>query len=156
MNVAKFTAGGAPDRESARKGVNLIDRGADLSGVGLYLTTTTGKRIHEELPTTLLRAMQAVLRGLAEKGEALVLDPEDEMSPEDAAKLLGISRPIVYQRMDAGKLPFREVGTHRRVLLTDVLQLKEAEDRRRKFAAALGADTEDLEANYAHPGQSAR
>jgi excisionase family DNA binding protein len=69
---------------------------------------------------------------------------------------LGISRPIVYQRMDAGKLPFREVGTHRRVLLTDVLQLKEAEDRRRKFAAALGADTEDLEANYAKPGQGAR
>jgi excisionase family DNA binding protein len=156
MSVTKFTADGEPDRESARKGANLIDRGADLSGVGLFLTTATGKRIHEELPAILLRAVQALLRGFAEKGEVLVVNSEEEMSPEEAAKVLGISRPIVYQRMDAGKLPFREVGTHRRVLLTDVLQLKEAEDRRRRFAAALGADTEDLEANYAKPGQGAR
>jgi excisionase family DNA binding protein len=83
-------------------------------------------------------------------------DPEDEVSPEEAAKILGVSDPIVCHRMDSGKLPFREVGAQRRVLLTDVLRLKEAEDRRRKFAAALRADTEDLEANYTQPGQSAR
>jgi excisionase family DNA binding protein len=83
-------------------------------------------------------------------------DSEEEVSPEEAAKILGISDPIICHRMDAGKLPFREVGAQRRILVTDVLRLKEAEDRRRKFAAALGADTEDLEANYARPGQSAR
>lgn len=78
-------------------------------------------------------------------------DSEVEVSPEQAANILGISRPIVDQRMDAGKLPFRGVGAQCRILLSDVLLLKEDEDRRRKSAAALGADTEDLEANYAQP-----
>jgi hypothetical protein len=57
--------------------------------------------------------------------------------------------------MDAGKLPFRQVGTHRRIRAADVAQLKKFEDRRRTFAAALSADTEDLEKNYAQPGKSA-
>ena len=66
-----------------------------------------------------------------------------------AAKILGISRPMVCQRRDSDRLPFREVGAHRRVLMADVLKLKAFEDRRRAFARTLSADTEDLEQNYA-------
>jgi excisionase family DNA binding protein len=98
--------------------------------------------------------MQSVLATIAETGEAFVFKPEDEVSPERAAEMLGVSRPIVYQRMDTGKLPFRQVGTHRRIRATDVARLKQFEDRRRTFAAALSADTEDIEENYAQPGQS--
>jgi excisionase family DNA binding protein len=154
MTVAKFKID-ETERDTARKGANLIGRaGSELAG-GLFLKTAKGKRIHLELPAKLLGALQTFI-GFASSGEVLVIDREEELSPEDASKLLGISRPMVYQRMDAGKLPFREVGTHRRVLLSDVLKLKEAEDRRRSFAAALGADTEDLEANYAQPAAGAR
>jgi len=76
-------------------------------------------------------------------------DPEDEISVERAAELLGISTQIVHQRMDSGKLSFRQVGMHRKVLLADVLALKPLEDRRRSFASDLSADTEDLEENFA-------
>jgi hypothetical protein len=55
--------------------------------------------------------------------------------------------------MDAGRLPFRQVGTHRRIRAADVAALKRFEDRRRSFAAALSADTEDLEENHAEPDQ---
>ena len=67
-------------------------------------------------------------------------DPEDEISVERAAELLGISTQIVHQRMDSGKLSFRQVGMHRKVLLADVLALKPLEDRRRSFASDLSAD----------------
>ena len=50
------------------------------------------------------------------------------LSPEQAAKVLRISRPLVYHRMDTGRLPFRQVGTHRRVLVKDVLALKSFEE----------------------------
>ncbi|WP_164632922.1 hypothetical protein [Rhodopseudomonas sp. WA056] len=55
--------------------------------------------------------------------------------------------------MDTGKLPFRQVGTHRRIRVADVAKLREFEDRRRDLSAALSADTEDLETNYATSGQ---
>lgn len=71
--------------------------------------------------------------------------PEDEVSPERAAEMLGVTLPIVFQRMDVGKLPFRLVGERRLIRAADVAELKLAEDRRRAFAAALSADTEDLE-----------
>jgi hypothetical protein len=57
--------------------------------------------------------------------------------------------------MDTGRLPFRQVGTHRRIRTADVAELKKFEDRRWTFAAALSADTEDLEENDAQPGKSA-
>jgi excisionase family DNA binding protein len=107
------------------------------------------------MPASLLRAMQSFLAAVSESGATFVFKPEDEVSPERAAEMLAVSRPIVYQRMDTGKLPFRHVGTHRRIRASDVVELKKSEDRRRSFAAALSADTEDLEENYAQPGKSA-
>jgi excisionase family DNA binding protein len=63
------------------------------------------------------------------QGLLAVFKPEDEVSPERAAELLGVSRPIVYRRMDSGRLPFRQVGTHRRICPADVAKLKQFEDR---------------------------
>jgi excisionase family DNA binding protein len=143
------------DREQARKGASLLERASLLEHGGLFLTRTDGERVMAEMPASLLRAMQSLLTALAEAGVAFVFRPEDEVSPERAAELLGVSRPIVYQRLDSGKLPFRQVGTHRRIRATDVAELKQFEDRRRAFAVALSADTEDLEENYAKPGKSA-
>ena len=143
------------DREQAGKGASLLERASLLEHGGLFLTKADGEKVMAEMPASLLRAMQSLLTALAEAGVAFVFKPEDEVSPERAAELLGVSRPIVYQRMDTGKLPFRQVGTHRRIRAADVAELKQFEDRRRSFAAALSADTEDLEDNYAQPGKSA-
>jgi len=143
-----------PDREEARKGASFLERASALEHAGLFLTNADGERVVAEMPASLLRAMQSLLAAVAEAGTAFVFKPEDEVSPERAAELLGVSRPIVYQRMDTGKLSFRQVGTHRRIRVADVAELKQFEDRRRTFAAALSADTEDLEENYAEPSKS--
>jgi excisionase family DNA binding protein len=142
------------DREQARRGASFLERAAVLDHGGLYLTKADGEKVMAEMPIALLRAMQNILATLGEAGEAVVFKPEDEISPERAAELLGVSRPIVYRRMDTGKLPFRQIGTHRRIRAADVAELKKFEDRRRTFAAAVSADTEDLEGNHAHPGTS--
>ena len=60
---------------------------------GLFLTMADGERVMTEMPTSLLRAMQNLLAALGETGEALVFKPEDEVSPERAAELLGVSMP---------------------------------------------------------------
>lgn len=143
------------EREQARKGASFLERASALSHGGLFLAQADGEKVMAELPASLLAAMQDMLTVLAESGEALLLKSDAEISPEKAAEILGISRPLVYQRMDSGRLAFRQVGTHRRIRTADVAALKQFEDQRRSFAAAMSADTEDLEANYAEPGQSA-
>ena len=56
-----------------------------------------------------------------------VLREDEELSPEQAAAILGISRPLVVRRMDNGLLPFRYVGARRRCRFSDVLKLQREE-----------------------------
>jgi excisionase family DNA binding protein len=146
------------EREEAKKAASFLERASTHSG--LFLTLANGEQVLAEMPASLLAAVKNVLVALAENGETFVIKSDAELSPEKAAEILGISRPLVsrplvYQRMDSGRLPFRQVGTHRRVRAADVAALRQFEEQRRSFAAALSADTEDLEQNYAEPDKSA-
>jgi len=83
------------------------------------------------------------------KGERIAVLAEDqELSPNDAADILGISRPLVVHRMDIGDLPFRYVGKHRRTKLKDVLTLKTKLDIQHAAMEALTEDAEDLRRRY--------
>lgn len=104
-----------------------------------------------ELTSTLLATIREVLARAIESDEYVVVSQQAELSPEEAAKVLGVSRPLVYHRMDSGRLPFREVGTHRRVLLKDVLALKECEAARRDASRALSEDTDAQEPAFGAP-----
>ncbi|ODM75076.1 helix-turn-helix domain-containing protein [Bradyrhizobium elkanii] len=129
------------EREEARKGANFLSSPAMLKHAGLFLIQADGEMVAAEMPPSLLLAKKSILTLLAETGEVLLLRSAPEISPEKAAEILGISRPLVYQRMDSGKLPFRLVGRHRRVLVNDVMTLKRLEDQRRGLTDALDLDT---------------
>lgn len=131
------------ERDEARRGAKFLSSAAMLKHAGLFVTQADGEMVAAEMPPSLLRAMKSILTALAETGEVLLLRSAPEISPEKAAEILGISRPLVYQRMDSGKLPFRLVGRHRRVLVNDVMILKRLEDHRRGLADALDIDTEE-------------
>src|SRR5579871_2237584 len=86
------------EREEAKKGASFLERASTLSHGGLFLVKANGEKVLAEMPASLLIAVKDVLAVLAESGEALVLRSDAEISPEQAAEILGISRPLVYQR----------------------------------------------------------
>jgi excisionase family DNA binding protein len=88
-----------------------------------------------------------ILETIAAADEVTLLADDAEVSPEDAAAILGVSRPLVRRRMDAGVLPFRRVGAHRRLRLSDVLDLKQREAPVRAALDELQADTDELTAH---------
>lgn len=77
--------------------------------------------------------MLKLLRQLTEvtlrHGGVAIVPIDRELSPADAGKILGISRPMVVRKMEAGELPFRYEGKHRRCKLEDVLQVKESKGK---------------------------
>jgi hypothetical protein len=97
-----------------------------------------------QLPQRAVKLVEVLLDHLLRGERVAVLADEPELSPTDAAAILGISRPLVVHRMDIGDLPFRYVGKHRRTKLKDVLALKEKLDAQQKALAALAEDTEEL------------
>jgi excisionase family DNA binding protein len=77
--------------------------------------------IPEEIHQVLLQVIESMRRGLA-----VSIAPQSKMlTSQNAADLLGISRPTLVKILDAGKIPYERVGAHRRVRLVDVMDYRE-------------------------------
>jgi hypothetical protein len=100
------------------------------------------------LPPKAAALLEAALGHLLQGERVAVLAEDQELSPNDAADILGISRPLVVHRMDIGDLPFRYVGKHRRTKLKDVLALKTRIDVQQAAMEALAEDAGDLRQRY--------
>jgi excisionase family DNA binding protein len=134
----------ASDRPAVGQGADLLKRRAPADRVEMLLVHPDGSREAIEVPA----AATGIIADLLEKASAsevvALLTVDTEISPEDAATVLGVSRPLVRRRMDVGDLPFRRIGAHRRVRLADVLALKRREAPVRAALEELRADTENL------------
>jgi len=71
------------------------------------------------------------------RGEQVIVSPgKADVTPTEAAVLLGMSRPQVRKLMDSGFLEFRKVGTHHRVRVSSIRAFLESERPRRREAMA--------------------
>ncbi|MDA8048412.1 MAG: DNA-binding protein [Rhodospirillales bacterium] len=100
------------------------------------------------LPPKAAALLHTALGHLLQGERVAVLAEDQELSPNDAADILGISRPLVVHRMDIGDLPFRYVGKHRRARLRDVLALKAKIDAQQAAMTALAENTETPMRDY--------
>jgi hypothetical protein len=100
------------------------------------------------LPSEAARLIETLLDCLARGDRVALLTEDKELSPNDAATILGVSRPLVVHRMDIGDLPFWYVGKHRRATVRDILALKARIEAQRAAMEALVEDGEDLERHY--------
>jgi excisionase family DNA binding protein len=86
-----------------------------------------GSRI--DLPSSVHQVLVRVVEKMQE-GEAIAIMPlMEELSTQAAADLLGISRQFFVRECEAQKVPFHYAGTHRRVLLKDLLDYKNSGNR---------------------------
>jgi excisionase family DNA binding protein len=103
-------------------------------GRAAKLIAPTGEQV--ELPGALSQALRQVVHLLAE-GHAVSIVPHGKMlTTQQAADLLNMSRPYLIRLLEAGKISFTKVGTHRRIRLDDLLRYRAQRDseRRRKLS----------------------
>jgi len=101
------------------------------------------------IPLAALRLLADILAEMA-NGNAVTLVPvHAELTTQQAADLLNVSRPFVIEQMEKGAIPHRKVGTHRRVLFSDLMTYKQAMDQNRlKALKQLSALDQELGLGY--------
>lgn len=132
-------------RASGQRLAPLARRGRPLT----LRVRDAGEEETIELPAGAVKLLQGILEDMA-SGRAVTIVPQNaELTTQQAADFLNVSRPFLVQLLEQKKLPFRLVGSHRRVRFEDVLRFKENIDtERRKVLDQLAAEGQELKMGY--------
>ena len=113
-----------PEEDVAGRFTELVTELEASSGAAL---TINGETI--DLPSAVAEALLQVVDAMR-RGLAVTVAPQDQrLTTQEAADMLGISRPTLVRMLEAGEIPFEKGRRHRRLFLTDVLEFRERQRR---------------------------
>ena len=121
------------ERENAREASAKI---IDLTGVNpketsAFLKLTSGDERQEEIeiPLKALEMLKQILRLMADGSAIQIFPLESEISTQQAADLLNVSRPHIVKLLEEGHIPFTKIRRHRRIKLKEILKFKEKQEK---------------------------
>jgi excisionase family DNA binding protein len=138
------------DRELARAAQRCIMQALDHSRAAtIRVKTESGDGPSVDLPPQALKLLGQILGAMSEGRAVTIMPAKREFSTVEAANFLNVSRPFVIKEIEAGRLPHRMVGTHRRIAFEDLQDYAERMRERQQAALRRLADADqDLGLNY--------
>lgn len=121
-------------------------KGRSNAKMGIVLS---GNSTQIELPAGAVKLLKEILNCMA-LGKAITLIPFDaELSTQQAADMLGASRPYVVKLLEEGKIPYRKIGTHRRIAAEDLMNYeRDLKKARAERLAFLSKQAQQLKLGY--------
>ena len=84
------------------------------------------------IPDPVFKLLQEIAEHLAAGKTVSVVAADRELTPNQAADLLNVSRPFLMTLLKKGEIPFTKVGKHHRIRFDDLNTYKEQRDARRR------------------------
>jgi excisionase family DNA binding protein len=134
----------SPDEQQlARRAYKRMQDDA-LHRVPVRIATSTGEPL--DLPSDAAQLLLNILDHMA-RGDAVTLIPvHAELTTQQAADMLNVSRPTLVKFLEEGKLAYQKPGRHRRIKFEEVMRYKRQNEKARADAldelAAIGQDLE--------------
>lgn len=156
-SAARVDAGGR--KGSGRGRFDVARRALQAAierGGAVHLLLETGDVAERDvtLPPELMPLVLDALKHLALGQAVSVVPAREEISSQQAADLLGVSRPFLVRLLDEGRLPSRKVGVRRRVRMKDLLAFKQNEYAYRSaLLDALAVEGQAIDADYPPGGK---
>ena len=115
--------------ENEQPTLRQIDRALENSNRGALLIDPDGEQI--VLPPSLYLVLKRVVSHLTHGRAVTVVPLNKEVTTQEAADILNVSRPYLVKLLEQGDIPFIKVGAHRRIRLEDLMEYKERRDAER-------------------------
>lgn len=113
------------------------------------MVSKNGEVHHVKLPTSALALMVEVLTQLGQGNSVKITPIHAELTTQEAADLLNMSRPTFIKLLDSGELPYSRTGNRRKVAFSDVMSYKQNIDAKRLAALdELSALDQELGLGY--------
>lgn len=109
-------------RESGRVLSASLQTKAEVRQLDVY--DGSGSVNTVRVPDSALRLLLEILTEIGQGNAVSIIPVQAELTTQEAADVLNVSRPFFVQLLDKGEIPFRKVGTHRRVYYQDVSEYK--------------------------------
>jgi excisionase family DNA binding protein len=130
--------------EEMRDKLNQLDSLLQEDGPCLFGRDGFKMELPDPIFHVLLRTVQMMMRG-----QTILLMPEDEcVTTKAAADFLGVSRPFLVSLLNDGKIPFFEVGSHKRIKFKDLHAYKNVRDSERQTGLRRLFDKIQEEGHY--------
>lgn len=134
-------------RTSSQKLESYIQNKKTLQTIAVMQDRTFSESI--SIPSEALHLLIEILAQMAQ-GNAVTLIPiHAELTTQEAADILNVSRPYLVNLLESGEIPYRKVGTRRRVRYQDLIDYKNKIDRERmQTLEDLAAQAQELNMGY--------
>ena len=117
-----------------RPAIRILERVLEPEEQTVRLVVANGEEI--AFPESVYQAFRTLVQVMA-SGQAVYLVPHHrELTTQEAAELLNVSRPFVSQLLDRAEMPYVKVGSHRRIRVSDVLDYQKRQQVRTHAALA--------------------
>lgn len=101
------------------------------------------------MPEAVTTILQAILDSLSQGKAVALVSFSPQLTTHQAARFLGVSRPYLIKLLDAEKMPYDMVGSHRRIHLEDVITYRDEQKRsRRKSLDEMTRVTQEEDPDY--------
>ncbi|MGX6605408.1 excisionase family DNA-binding protein [Micromonosporaceae bacterium Da 78-11] len=130
----------SPDEESIAVAAEALPRVQDYlrrhaAGPAVVRVVDDGDGAELVVTRGAVELLARVLAHMANGHSVSVVPDHAELTTQQAAGLLNVSRPYLIGLLESGEIEFRKVGTHRRVQAGSLLDYKHRDDMRRRAAA---------------------
>lgn len=134
-------------RESGRALSAVLRTQTEIQEINFQEDTGTPHTV--KIPTKALHLLLDILTEIGQGNAVSIIPIHAELTTQEAADVLNVSRPFLVQLLEKGAIPFHKTGTHRRVKYQDVMNYKSLTDQKRKEALdQLAAQAQDLGMGY--------
>ena len=117
-------------RESGRALSAVLETRAETQQIDFHDDKGSVRAVR--MPTLALRLLLEVLTQIGQGNAVSIIPIHAELTTQEAADVLNVSRPFLVQLLERGDIPFHKIGTHRRVRYQDVIAYRKRIDAERR------------------------